>query len=194
MTFTSHIKLLPTHYMCFLLPISFYYDPCPWLALIMILLSMYASYCLNSFLIIHIHGLACLWPCCLCTTCFLLPMFFCYDPCSWLALLMSLVSINASYCLNSFVMIHVHGLACYDLVACVLSMLPTTCIPLLCFMFMACFAYDLVVYVWHILILLPIYIKDYVLMNQCPYALALLSYASVYAPLWLHTWICSANW
>lgn len=133
-------------HICSLLPKFLCYDPYTWLGLLMTLLPLY-----------HI--------------CFLLLMFFSYDSCSWFALLMILLSIYASVCLNSFVVIHAHGLACYDLAAYVFHMLLTACIPMLWFMFMACFSYDVAVYVWHILILLPIYIKEYVFINQCPYAL-----------------------
>lgn len=193
MTSELFIKLLPTHYMYFLLPVSFYYDPCPGLALFMILLPKYASYCLNSFVMIHIHDLACLWPCCLritvlptayvlllwfmlmaclclwyCCLYMLRTKFLCHNPRTWLGLLWPccLFITYASYYLYS----------------------------LLWFMFMVAF----------LMILLFMY--D-IYWSYCLYALwsmfwwinvhmhwSLLSYASVYAPLWLHTWICSTNW
>lgn len=44
---------------------------------------------------------------------------------------------------------------------------------------MACLADDLAIYAWHALILMRIYIEEYVSMSQCPYALASAVYALV---------------
>lgn len=55
------------------------------------------------------------------------------------------------------------------------------CIPLLWFKLMACLTFDLAFYAWQVLILLPIYTKEYVSMKKRPYALVLaVLYLSLY--------------